>query len=154
MLSLRDNLVEFERQPCAAGLAALQVGKKISMARGGRHNRQSVRLFNPRMSVQSTSPSPSSSSSAVNLAAMVTTLSANTAASAGQHREETIPEEGKLSPVVAPEPEEEMADTAYSKSELLCFLWVFFVVVVFLVWFCLVQWKPFETIWFGTVKIT
>ena len=121
------------------------------MARGGRYNRQSVRLFNPRMSVQSTSPSPSSSSSAVNLAAMVTTLSANTAASAGQHREETIPEEGKLSPVVAPEPEEEVADTAYSKSELLCFCGCFFwfVAGVLLVWFCRVQWKLFWAIWLG-----
>lgn len=48
---------------------------------------------------------------------MATTLT-TAGTSAGPHREETIPEEGKVSPVVAPEPEEEVVDTAYSKSEL------------------------------------
>ena len=51
---------------------------------------------------------------------MATTLT-TAGTSAGPHREETIPEEGKVSPVVAPEPEEEVVDTAYSKSELFYF---------------------------------
>ncbi|KAK7489376.1 hypothetical protein BaRGS_00019320 [Batillaria attramentaria] len=87
--------------------------KKVSTVRA-RHPRQSLRLLaNPRASVQSTSPSPSSSSSAVNLAAgFAAAFGVSTGAS---HREDTIHEEEKATPVSA-EPEEDAQGTAYSKS--------------------------------------
>ncbi|XP_076437921.1 coiled-coil domain-containing protein 60-like isoform X2 [Babylonia areolata] len=102
-----------------------KIGKKSSTARTSRHHlRQSLRHFNPRTSIQSTSPSPSSSSSAVNVSAMAT--GPNMAATPCPQREETIPEEGKLSPqvvtapgcvsVTVPGEGEEEVDPAYSKS--------------------------------------
>ncbi|KAL8561394.1 hypothetical protein ACOMHN_063321 [Nucella lapillus] len=109
-----------------------KMGKKSSAMRPSRHHlRQSLRHFNPRTSLQSPSPSPSSSSSAVNvsnLAVGASLMMATAPVSGGvgggggvcPHREETIPEEGKLSPLVVPpaaaaEAEDEV-DPAYSKS--------------------------------------
>ncbi|XP_070209322.1 coiled-coil domain-containing protein 60-like [Littorina saxatilis] len=87
-----------------------KIGKKGSTVRTNRHIRQSVRLFNPRTSTQSPSPSPSSSSSAINLTAVAGAVSLMVTPA------ETILEDGKLSPVVPPEPEEEFVENAYSKS--------------------------------------
>lgn len=101
-----------------------KIGKKVSTVRGvGRTFRQSIVIFNPRTSIQSASPSPSSSSSAVNIPTMVSSLATAVRDSAAMCKEETIPEEPKVAAPVhsvslptTSEAEEDALDAPYSKS--------------------------------------
>lgn len=70
-------------------------------------------MSNPRSSLQSTSPSPSSSSSAVNLSAVANTL-------AMSQREDAIPEEEAAGTAVSLDTAlEDEPESAYSKSRFL-----------------------------------